>query len=180
MGTDIHGQIEIRDKGDASGHGSWLKAGICQGDMWQERVPGIFWRLMGEPDGKGDCVPMRGFPIDASLEVAFDFGKEVKDDTGCFKDFVVTTCVAEDWNKHYGAVYFTNVDKPGAKFVSDPDWHHPGWVTADEIERCILEVFDGLDKCKSVAFEWWVLLHTMRLYESNPAYEVRYVYWFDN
>ena len=64
--------------------------------------------------------------------------------------------------------------------MSDPDWHHPGWVTADEIERCILEVFDDLDKCKSVAFEWWVLLHTMRLYESNPAYEVRYVYWFDN
>lgn len=179
MATDIHGHIEICDRSDAASPGSWFKAGICLDDMWQERIPGIFWRLMGEPDGNGDCVPMRGFPSDASLDTLYDYGYRVAD---VVKNdpYLVSYFKAKKWIKEFGCSYFKHVSEPYERFINNPDWHHPGWVNADEIERCIVEVFGELDKCKSVAFEWWVLLNVMRLYESNPNYEVRYVFWFDN
>lgn len=118
-------------------------------------------------------VPMRGLPqgiSDNLVREAYlrvEVGDEATADNTCTVDDAVRWKIPrEKWISLYNEDY-----------VPHPDWHSHSWMTAAELDACILRynmMFgDDLDA------EWLAVAALMQVFEDRGT-PTRLVFWFDN
>jgi len=168
MGCDIHGVIEYH-----TGHRWWAFA-ILHLDRNYEmysHLAGV--RSYGPREAIVPLVAPRGYPPDLSCRgksEALYFISTTTDDHYINPE-TAKQYLSSGWSQHYGKHYITN-----------PDYHSPGWVTTSELQR-ILDDYDQWCKANQVIGQSdMIAVHAMmaQLELLNGADCVRFVFWFDN
>jgi hypothetical protein len=160
MGCDIHAYVEHKNKN--YDHWSALSDELSLG-----RYYGVFGRIAGVRCD-GCLVEPKGIPEDLSWQAEGNYWLRVNDTYKDDDDY----CSTEDamrWIKNGCRVKLkadNTIDR-----VEHPDWHTPTWLTADELEACLVGIEDGA--------EYKAVLAAMKSLEASNR-DVRLVLWFDN
>jgi hypothetical protein len=137
MGCDIHSFIDYEEGQQPDG-----RTGVFQfGTVHIHRDYFLFALMAGvRTDEPADAVvPPRGVPR-LSGRTQDEFAMFVTDDTGGDPHYC-TRETAEGYVKH-GSFYLD----PEKRFVSNPDWHTPSWLTVPELEEVRRRYREGLTK----------------------------------
>lgn len=178
MGCDIHLFLEISVGAEYSP--------LSSGEFYIPRDYALFAALAGvraEP-GFRPLIEGRGFPGDASVAaftgyyrpvLSFDEAKRLR-----MQGFVTPEEVAAEHLKNVDRVASdARKDIPVPRgWVSDPDYHHAGWLLLQEIDQCVTH---AELKESALTPEFQVARNALRTLEE--AYEnsvTRIVFWFDN
>ena len=159
MGCDIHGYIESQPYKETSPDYWWKSA-----DLHIRRNYAMFTLLAGVRGSDEPVYPVRGWDENSSTK--YEYCLWVSDDNpdgegNCSRE------QAEKWVRQGSSKW---VDK---NYVTQPDWHTPSWLTADELER-VIEVY----KEKYPEYdhdEWDGILAYMQKFPNS-----RLIFWFDN
>lgn len=158
--------VEIKDK---------------QNDHWRPfgkkinpgRVYGMFAKLADVRNGWNitPICPPRGVPNEMAYEAWSDYHLYVTDDPDdndahCSKD------QAEKWVSRGSSKYARD-----NAFVTNPDWHSASWLTPDEYEKAINELWENSFNRASI--EYVAVLDLLRSFE-RQGMDARIVFWFDN
>jgi hypothetical protein len=175
MGCDIHAVI---DYDDAHGE-TWAFS-----EIWLPRHYAIFAALAGVRANECEkpLYPPRGLPSSYSDRARWLFflfvkedGEEIPADTRLVG--YVTRSDAESWVQKLGAFYAPGSSGPRA-WVSDPDFHHPSWLTYPELLAALNHSGLALEECWP---EFRAAIATLgELTRHYGMDHVRLVFWFDN
>lgn len=162
MGCDIHGYIEYEDWTDNDGkvHRS------CFGENLGTRDYSMFGLLAGVRRGSAIFEP-RGIPENISFAVKNSFYKFVVDGEAS-RDGYVSKATAQEWIDSGWSKYVDD------KWITDPDWHTPSWLTAKEYEQ-VLRAREEDKDYGNVDQEWYAILAAMKSLKN-----ARFVFWFDD
>lgn len=203
MGCDIHLYLEKRNKLGKWENSEYTKNGLHY--IWRcyplfARMANVrnYWDL--------DHMPVRGFPINASIDVKKAFFSEIvstvkydkleKEDfpINCVKYENAIRYLSED--KHINPFYIADngdlfmLDKDyvlgkmlipnkvtlGNIYITDDDYHSANCLTYEEYAKCLYETL----KEESINQTGWTdLLRKMEEYKKEGT-ECRIVFWFDN
>lgn len=159
MGCDIHAYIEFQDTYDVE-RGTWSSFG---GQLYPGRDYRLFARLAGvrgeQPVG---LVAPRGIPDKLGWDANEDWWLTVAADGDAPGTDLCPISRAEEYVRRYGS-RFSDASK---RWVSNPDWHTPSWLTLTEL----IKVVRG---CNNV--RWQAILAAMAALPN-----ARLVFWFDN
>lgn len=169
MGCDIHAYVEYSTFQNAAGEDYWdcfiSNAGGRDYDM--------FGILAGVRAPREPVVPLRGLPEFDSLSWRAQqaaFLRISDDERHADIEGFCTTEQAKGWrNPIFEARNF--------EWTFHPDWHSPGWLTADEFALCLGTYMTDVRECYSI--EWDAILASMRAFEERGA-KTRLTFWFDN
>lgn len=132
MGCDIHVDIEYTEYEDQkTGQPMWWH--FCE--FFFPRNYYLFTAIAGVRDYNDGIEPVvepRGMPKNATLETLRRYSHYV----GRAGESAVSFEQAEEWVSRDWSEWIEINGDPHAK-VSSPDWHHPGWLTAGELEEAL-------------------------------------------
>lgn len=162
MGCDIHGYIEYEDWKDNNG-----KPHIsCFGNNLGERDYAMFGLLAGVRRGSAIFEP-RGIPENISFTVRCSFYMFMvdgeSDSEGCVSKVTAQEWIDKGW-----------VKKIDDKWITNPDWHTPSWLTVKEYEQ-VLRAREEIEDYGKLDQEWYAILAAMKVLNN-----ARFVFWFDN
>mgnify|MGYP007071612154 FL=1 len=164
MGCDIHGYIEYEDWTDNDGkvHRS------CFGENLGTRDYSMFGLLAGVR--RSGCVfEPRGLPENVSFDVKSAYHLFVIDDSADDdRDGYVRKNTANGWIESGISRRYED------RYVTNPDWHTPSWLTAKEYEQ-VLRAREEDKDYGNVDQEWYAILAAMKSLKN-----ARFVFWFDD
>lgn len=113
-------------------------------------------------------APARGFPEDAGFSAAGAYYLRISDihqeEDGYASSEQASIWVAEG---------LATIPCDGSNSVSNPDFHTPSWLSADEFCQAVA-LGDSND------IYWKAIAALVRSIADDPLYECRVVFWFDN
>jgi hypothetical protein len=156
MGCDIHAYIENQPYKESSPEYWWKIA-----DLHAQRNYAMFGLLAGVRGGEPLFAP-RGWDKNSSTK--WEFCMWISDEPDADG-----TCSKEQARKYvsYGSEI---IDE---KWVTNPDWHTPSWLTAAELEQVIRAYKEKYSQYESDEWEGY-----LELMKRIP--ESRIIFWFDN
>lgn len=159
MGCDIHGYIESQPYRDTSPN-YWRK----RADLHIRRNYAMFTLLAGVRGSEPPVYPVRGWDENSSTKYEYCLwvsDDNPDDDGNCSRED------AEKWVRRGNSKW---IDK---NYVTQPDWHTPSWLTADELEH-VIEVYKK-EYPEYDHDEWDGILAYMQKFPNS-----RFIFWFDN
>lgn len=160
MGCDIHTFIEYKKKDSDR----WMPLG---GHLRLDRHYGVFGRIAGVRCD-GCLIEPRGIPDDLSYESEpyywLRVDNQFKDDDG-----YCSTEQALSWIKYGSRVKLKEnreIDR-----VEHPDYHTPTWLTASELEACLVDMHD--------TERYTAVVAALRSFEQQ-GFDSRLIIFFDN
>jgi hypothetical protein len=167
MGTDIHLFIEHKMKPD----GEYLS--LSDGELNLPRAYKVFAALAGIRTDERPFISPRGFPDDASRESHKGYYHRVADEDIEFDGrwFIVKPVHAQRYVE-LGISHRKTWRK--IDLVSDPDAHHPSWMSGGELMAALQHSGISLE---DLSPEYRVVLAALELFFDRAG---RIVFWFDN
>lgn len=162
MGCDIHGYIEYEDWKDEEGkvHRGCFGGGRINRDY-------RMFALLAGVRGDGCIYKPRGIPKELSYKVFEEFHIYISNE---YPEGEGNTSpeLAAKWVKSGYSEYVSE------KYVTNPDWHTPSWLSVEEYEN-VLEARKRMDNGWFINQKWYAILAAMKALKN-----ARFVFWFDN
>lgn len=175
MGTDIHCYVEYSNPEFVNKDGSliWHPHDEQERGRRDYLMFSLIWDNM-----------IKDLPSDISKKVQREYTVKIKyddqkvaddDDNDDEEDYTISFDEAMGYINHhdsYGS--YVIVDDNGFPIaVTQPDWHTPGWLTSDMLDKLL----ESTETVPNISY--FMILSILKTYEKF-GYKSRLVFWFDN